>query len=74
MIRDLAAYRRLRVADEERALQALDDPAAIALAEALLTSSVMDVIAPGPRPRPSTLARALGIDATRLRATKPARR
>jgi hypothetical protein len=72
MIRDLAAYERLRVADEHRALRELDDDEGIAMAEALLTSSVLARGDRGSDPRPLDLVRTLGIDPRRVvRVVKP---
>jgi hypothetical protein len=76
VIRDRAAYERLRVEDEHRALRELDDDEAIAMAEALLTSSVLEHGDPGRAPRPLDLVRSLGIDPARVparvvRAVKP---
>ncbi|TMQ11409.1 MAG: hypothetical protein E6J90_34750 [Deltaproteobacteria bacterium] len=72
MIRDLAAYERLRVADEIRALQELSDEDGIAMAEALLTSSLMAQFDLTDAPRPVNLVRSLGIDPTRVvRTTTP---
>lgn len=70
MIKNLAAYHRLRVDEDRKALQAMDLEASIATAEALLTSSIMDVgeLRPGPRPR--SLALALGIAPSRLRRSR----
>ncbi|MEQ1737299.1 MAG: hypothetical protein ABL886_12945 [Rhodoglobus sp.] len=74
MIKDLAAYHRLRVDEDRKALQAMDLEASIAIAEALLTSSIMDVGAPRPGPRPPSLARGLGISPSRLaRVARPGR-
>lgn len=66
MIRDQAAYERLRVEDEERALRELDDDEAIAIAEALLSSSVLAECALDDAPRPLNLVRSLGIDPSRV--------
>jgi hypothetical protein len=66
MIRDQAAYERLRVEDQHRALQELDDDEAVAMAEALLTSSVLAHFDRGHNPRPLNLVRTLGITPGRL--------
>lgn len=72
MIRDRAAYERLRVEDEHRALRELDDDDAIAMAEALLTSTVLAHCDRGRDPRPLDLVRSLGIDPRRVvRAARP---
>ncbi len=73
MIKDLAAYRRLRVEDDHEALRALDLDASIAIVEALLTSSVMGLRRPRLEPRQHSLARTLGIAPERLpvRAPRP---
>jgi hypothetical protein len=72
MIRDRAAYERLRVEDEHRALRELDDDDGIAMAEALLTSSLLAHGDRGSDPRPMNLVRTLGIDPRRLiGAVKP---
>jgi hypothetical protein len=72
VIRDLAAYERLRVEDEQRALQDLDIESSIAMAEALLSSSVLAHVDRRHDPRPLDLARSLGIDPRRIvRPTKP---
>lgn len=72
MIRDRAAYERLRAEDERRALRELDDEDALTMAEALLTSSVLAHCDFRRAPRPLNLARSLGIDASRVvRAIKP---
>jgi hypothetical protein len=68
VIRDLAAYERIRVADETRALQELSDEDGIAMAEALLTSSLMAQFDLSDAPRPLNLVRALRIDPKRLTA------
>jgi hypothetical protein len=71
VIRDRAAYERLRVEDEHRALRDLDDDDAIAMAEALLTSTVLAHCDRGGDPRPLDLVRSLGIDPSRVaRAAK----
>jgi hypothetical protein len=73
VIRDPAAYQRLRVEDEHRALQELDDDDAIAMAEALLTSTILVHGDRGRDPRPLDLLRSLGIDPRRvIRAVRPA--
>ena len=66
MIRDLAAYERIRVEDETRALQTLSDEEGIAMAEALLTSSLMAQFDLTNAPRPLNLVRSLGIDPRRV--------
>jgi len=66
VIRDRAAYERLRVEDEHRALRDLDDDGAIEIAEALLTSSVLVHCDRGRDPRPLDLVRSLGIDPARV--------
>jgi hypothetical protein len=66
VIRDLAAYERIRVADETRALQELSDEEGIAMAEALLTSSLMAGFDLTDAPRPLNLVRSLGIDPRRV--------
>jgi hypothetical protein len=66
VIRDRAAYDRLRVEDEHRALRDLDDDDAIEIAEALLTSSVLAHCERGRDPRPLDLVRSLGIDPSRV--------
>jgi hypothetical protein len=66
VIRDRAAYERLRVEDEHRALRQLDDDNAIAMAEALLTSTVQPHGDLGRTPRPLDLVRSLGIDPRRV--------
>jgi hypothetical protein len=72
VIRDRAAFERLRVEDEYRALRDLDDHDGIAMAEALLTSSLLTHRNRGSAPRPRNLVRTLGIDPKRLvRAVKP---
>jgi len=72
VIRDRAAYERLRVEDEHRALRELDDDEAIAIAEALLTSSVLAHCDLGLAPRPVDLVRSLGIDPSRVvRTARP---
>jgi hypothetical protein len=72
MIRDRAAYERLRVEDEHRALRELDDDDAIAMAEALLTSTVLAHGDRGRDPRPLDLVRSLGIDPRRVvRTARP---
>jgi hypothetical protein len=72
VIRDLAAYERIRVADEIRALQDLSDEEGIAMAEALLTSSLMAQFDLTNAPRPLNLIRSLRIDPRRVvRAGKP---
>lgn len=75
VIRDRAAYERLRVAEEHRALRELDMASAIAMAEALLTSSLMDHVDRRDDPRPLNLVRALRIDPARIvRTANPATR
>jgi hypothetical protein len=72
VIRDLEAYQRLRVEDETRALQELSDDDAIAMAEELLTSSLMAQFDLANAPRPLNLIRSLRIDPKRvIRAAKP---
>lgn len=72
VIRDRAAYERLRVDDEHRALRELNDDDAITMAEALLTSSVLAHCDRGNAPRPLDLVRSLGIDPSRVvRAVSP---
>jgi len=66
VIRDRAAYERTRVASHARRLRSLTLREGIRIAEALLSSSLLVDAAPGPRPRPTSLARALGIDPARL--------
>jgi hypothetical protein len=66
VIRDLAAYERIRVEDETRALQKLSDEEGIAMAEALLTSSLMAQFDLTNAPRPLNLVRSLGIDPRRV--------
>ena len=66
MIKDLAAYHRLRVDEERKALVSMDLEASIAMAEALLTSAIMDRRGPRHGPRPRSLARALGISPARF--------
>lgn len=66
MIRDRAAYERLRVAEEHRALSELDMASSIELAEALLTSSLMDHVDRRDDPRPLNLVKALRIDPARI--------
>jgi len=66
VIRDLAAYERIRVEDETRALQTLSDEEGIAMAEALLTSSLMAQFDLTNAPRPLNLVRSLGIDPRRV--------
>ncbi|HVV86631.1 MAG TPA: hypothetical protein VHE35_26415 [Kofleriaceae bacterium] len=61
MIRNLAAFQRRRVEEERRALASMDLAESAALAEALLTSSILEASEPAPRPRARSLARALGI-------------
>jgi hypothetical protein len=74
VIRDRAAYERLRVEDEHRRLRELDDASAIAMAEALLTSSVLVHVDRRRDPRPLDLVRSLGIDPSRVvRAARPSR-
>jgi hypothetical protein len=70
VIRDLAAYERLRAAPERQAIGELGDEDAIALAEALLSSSVLAHVDRIDAPRPMGLARALGIDAGRLASAR----
>lgn len=65
VIRDRAAYERLRVAEEHRALRELDMKSSIAKLEALLTSSLLNRV-DRRRPRPLNLIRALGIDPRRV--------
>jgi hypothetical protein len=65
-IRDRAAYQRLRIADEHRALRELDMETSIAMTEALLTSSLMDHVDRRNDPRPLDLVRALRIDPARV--------
>ena len=72
MIRDIEAYRRLRVEDETRALQELSDDDAIEMAEALLTSSLMAQFDLTNAPRPLNLVRSLRIDPSRV-VRKPQR-
>jgi hypothetical protein len=75
VIRDRAAYERLRVAEEHRALRELDMASSIAMAEALLTSSLMDHVDRRDDPRPLNLIRALRIDPVRVvRTADPATR
>jgi hypothetical protein len=75
VIRDRAAYERLRVAEEHRALRELDMASSIALAEALLTSSLMEHVDRRDDPRPLSLVRALRIDLARVvRTADPATR
>lgn len=69
MIRDRAAYERLRVEDEHRALRELDDDSAIVMLEALLSSSVLAHVDRRHDPRPLNLVRSLGIDPSRVRRT-----
>jgi hypothetical protein len=67
VIRDQAAYERFRVEDDDRVLQDLDDDEAIAIAEALLTSSIL-ALALSDReraPPPLNLVRSLGIEPCR---------
>jgi hypothetical protein len=72
VIRDRAAYERLRVEDEHRALRELDYDEAIAMAEALLTSSMLAHGDAGRAPRPLNLVRSLGIDPCRVaRSVRP---
>jgi hypothetical protein len=72
VIRDLDAYERLRVEEEIRALQALSYEDAIAMTEALLTSSLMALFDHTDSPRPLNLVRGLGIDPDRVvRGAKP---
>jgi len=66
VIRDRAAYERLRVAEEHRALRELDMASSIELAEALLTSCLMDHVDRRDDPRPLNLVRALRIDPARV--------
>jgi hypothetical protein len=66
VIRDRAAYERLRVAEEHRALRELDMASSIAMAEVLLTSSLMDHVDRRDDPRPLNLVRALRIDPARV--------
>jgi len=66
VIRDRAAYERLRVADEYRALRELDMKSSIAKLEALLTSSLLNRVDRRHHPRPLNLVRALGIDPRRV--------
>jgi len=65
VIRDRAAYERLRVAEEHRELRELDMKSSIAKLEALLTSSLLNRVGRR-RPRPLNLVRALGIDPRRV--------
>ena len=75
MIRDRAAYERLRVAEEHRALRELDMKSSIELAEALLTSGLMEHVDRRDDPRPLNLIRALRIDPARVvRTADPATR
>jgi hypothetical protein len=74
VIRDRAAYERLRVADDHRALRELDIDSSIAIAEALLASSVLDHVDRRHDPRPLDLVRSLGIDPNRVvRTVRPTR-
>jgi hypothetical protein len=66
VIRDRAAYERLRVADEQRALRELDVASSIAMAEALLTSSVLVHVDRRRDPRPLDLVWSPGIDPSRV--------
>jgi hypothetical protein len=71
VIRDRAAYERLRIEDEHRALRDLDDDDGIEMAEALLTSSLLADCDRGRDPRPLDLVRSLCIDPSRVvRATR----
>jgi hypothetical protein len=74
VIKDLAAYGRLRLHDERKALQAMDLEASIDAAEALLTSELMSLPGSPRGPRPRSLARALGIGPARLVGRLPLRR
>lgn len=65
MIKDLKAFRRLREAEDTRALQALTVQQSIAIGEALLTSSIMTMVRPT-RERRLDLARTLGVRPERL--------
>ena len=72
MIRDLEAYERIRVAEELRALRKLTEEESIAIAEALLTSSLMAQFNFTDAPRPLNLVRSLRIDPSRVvRTTEP---
>lgn len=72
MIKDLKAFRRLREAEDTRALQALTIAQSIAIGEALLTSSIMTMVRPT-RERRLDLARTLGVRPERLQP-RPRRR
>lgn len=64
MIRDRAAYERLRVAEEHRALRELDMASSIAKLEALLSSSLLNRVEHRHHPRPLNLVRSIGIEAS----------
>lgn len=66
VIRNRAAYEKLRVADEQRALQGLDMRSSLAMTEALLTSSLIGRVGRRRDPRPCNLVRSLGIDPRRV--------
>jgi hypothetical protein len=61
MIKDPEAYRRLSEKARWDALRRMTPEESIALGEALLTSELMDLVAPPRRDRPLSLAVALGI-------------
>jgi hypothetical protein len=75
VIRDRAAYERLRVSEEHRALRELDMKSSIAKLESLLTASLLSRVDRRRHPRPLNLIRALRIDPARVvRTVDPATR
>ena len=71
VIRDLDAYRRVRVDRERQTLRALTMERSIAHAEALLCSSLVTDRPPTTRPRALNLARVLGIHTGGLPVCRP---